>query len=65
MDVVERDVSDHENFKSATESSDEEEAVSVTDRLLTAARNGELEVVKDLMSKLKQGEISLDVNCKG
>lgn len=39
--------------------------VNDCERLLTAARNGELDVIKDLTTLLKRGEINLDVNCKG
>jgi hypothetical protein len=68
MEEPDSHVSDYENYKSAGESSDEEEEeeeINVSDRLLTAARNGEITVVKDLTDKLKRGEITLDVNCKG
>ncbi|XP_062598482.1 oxysterol-binding protein-related protein 1-like, partial [Saccostrea cucullata] len=57
--------SDQDNFKSATESSEEEDTVDANERLLTASRNGQVEVVRDLISRSKLGEISLDVNCKG
>lgn len=60
------EVSDHDHFKSASESSDEENSsLSPSDRLLTAARNGDKETIKDLTAKHKQGEITLDLNCKG
>lgn len=59
-------MSDHDIFKSASESSEEEEMkVSDCERLLTAARNGEFDVIRDLTTLLKRGEINLDVNCKG
>lgn len=59
-------MSDHDIFKSASESSEEEEMkVNDCERLLTAARNGEFDVIRDLTTLLKRGEINLDVNCKG
>ena len=40
-------------------------ADGVENQLLHSARNGEVDVVKQLLDKKRNGEILLDIDCKG
>ena len=38
---------------------------STENQLLHSSRNGEIDVVKHLLDKRRDGEIQMDINCKG
>ena len=38
---------------------------STENQLLHSSRNGEIDVVKHLLDKRRDGEIQVDINCKG
>ena len=45
--------------------SESEEDMDSEERLLYAARNGEVKTVSMLIEKSSKGEIELNINCKG
>ncbi|XP_071855373.1 oxysterol-binding protein-related protein 1-like isoform X3 [Apostichopus japonicus] len=44
---------------------DHDEGLTIKEKLLLAARNGDAKAVKDLILRRGSGEIELDVNCRG
>lgn len=42
-----------------------DDGLTIKERLLLAARNGDVESLRDLLVQRGAGEIELDVNCRG